>query len=424
VKTCLEQDYKGTYEILISDNGWHNNVNVLDLVKSINNKKVRYIRTPFDMSLSKSFEFAYLNSRGKYLISLGSDDGLIKTALSIMNVAMKQYPDNNVLLWNLALYSWPGFHSTKKNNRVFFSYNLSNSTKLIELETEPLIRQFVLGNIKHIFLPSMYLGTCVKREHINKIIELTGKFEDGSSQDVYTGMLNLFIEDKITYIDYPLVIAGASEVSVGHFSEQAIQTMRSLGKRFRSNFYSFRYRNYYSQDYRNLSITTGFQTGYLIYREYVKVNHYKFKKDYSNKKDILIILNKVYKCLPEKSCDEALYLNQLENVAKSLGDDVYKQYIHHRKRWNIHLRGWQIVKKAVKSKKIRHILQKIYYGIHKLYSLNNRKNTYSNTNTNNIFSAHGVNRQTIYIDLSSYNAEGIKCAAECLLDAVGRDMKL
>lgn len=235
-------------------------------------------------------------------------------------------------------------------------------------------------------------------------------------------MANLFIENKITYIDYPLVVAGASEVSVGLFSEQAIQTMSFLVEILRSNFYSFRYRNYYSQDYRNLSTITGFGTRYSIYREYVKVNHYKFKKDYSNKKDILIILYKAYISLPEKHCDEALYLNQLENVAKSCGDDVYKQHMYDRKKWNIPLRVRQIARKVVKSKKVRHIFRKIYYGIHKLYSLNNRKHAYPNTN--NIFSAHGMNRQTIDIDCSSYDAEGIKCAAEYLLDAVGRDMRL
>ena len=422
IETCLNQDYKGTYEILISDNAWHNNVNVLDLVKSINNEKVRYIRTPFELSLPKSFEFAYLNSRGKYLISLGSDDGLIKTALSVMNATMNKCPDNNVLLWNFALYNWPEYSSIEKNNHTSFSYNLSNSTKLIELETEPLIREYVLGNIVYMSMPMMYLVTCVKREHINKMIEVTGKFEDGSSQDIYTGMANLFIENKITYIDYPLVVAGNSEVSVGLFSEQAIQTMSFLGKRFRSNFYFFRYSNYYSQDYRNLSTITGLGTRYSIYQEYVKVNHYKFKKDYSNKKDILIILYEIHKWLPEKSCDEALYLNQLENVAKSFGDDVYKQYMYDRKKWNIQLRVKQIAKKFVKSKKIRHIFRKIYYSIRKLYSLNNRKHTYPNTN--NIFSAHGMNRQTIDIDLSSYNVEGIKCATEYLLDAIGRDMRL
>jgi len=155
---------------------------VLDLVKSINNKKVRYIRTPFDLSLPKSFEFAYLNSRGRYLISLGSDDGLIKTALSIMNAAMNQYPDNNVLLWNEAIYVWPDYPSTEKNNHVFFSYYLSNNVKISELDTEPLIRQFALGNIPFQKMPIMYMVTCVKREHINKMIEVKRRQMVGSKK--------------------------------------------------------------------------------------------------------------------------------------------------------------------------------------------------------------------------------------------------
>ncbi|MEL7658915.1 MAG: glycosyltransferase, partial [Bacillota bacterium] len=84
IETCLDQDYSGTYEVLISDNGWHQDVDIHRIIDEVNDDRVRYIKAPFDLNLPKSFEFAYLNSRGKYLISIGADDGLLRNALTFV----------------------------------------------------------------------------------------------------------------------------------------------------------------------------------------------------------------------------------------------------------------------------------------------------------------------------------------------------
>ena len=391
IETCLDQDFEGTYEILISDNSYDNNVNVKDLVNSIKNPHIRYIRTPFDLSLAKSFEFAYLNSHGRYLISLGSDDGLIKTALSMMHNAIQQYPDNNVFVWNHASYFWPDFPNGDEANKVIINYKLSdNNKKTKEFLTEPFIKQFSLSNISYLYMPNMYLVSCVKREHVNKIFEITGKFEDGDSQDIYTGMVNLFVEDKIIYIDYPLVITGNSEVGVGLFSGQSIQSMEFLGRRFRSLYAYYRYQNYYSQEVRNLSRILGSGTALLLYREFVKVLRYNIKKDCRDKDDIIRLLYKLHKELPERYCDEMIYFKQIENIAKKFGDDVFKQYIFKRIKWNIEL----YIKKIIKNSSN---LRKLYYFTFKLL---------------------GIMRNDIEINCNKYHIQGVKSVAEYLSNKI------
>ena len=399
IETCLDQDFEGTYEILISDNSYDNNVNVKDLVNNIENPHIRYIRTPFDLSLAKSFEFAYLNSHGRYLISLGSDDGLIKTALSTIYNAMQQYPDNNVLVWNDAMYYWPDYPDDNLANKIIINYKLSDNIKTKEFLTEPFIKQFSLSNVPYL-LPKMYLVTCIKREHINKILEITGKFEDGDSQDIYTAVLNLFIEDKIPYIDYPLVIAGNSEVGVGFFSEQSIQSMEFLGRRFRTLYTYYRYRNYYFQEFRNLCPVLGSGTALLLYREFVKVLHYNIKKDCRDKDDIIRLLYKLNKWLPEKYCDEAIYLKQLENIAETFGNDFFGKYIYKRITWNMELYVKKLIRgmiKMIKNKNMRSNLRKIYNGTFKLL---------------------GIIRNDIEINCNKYHIQGVKGAAEYLSNKI------
>lgn len=409
IETCLEQDYEGTYEVLISDNSKDDNINVQGIVNSIDNSKIRYIKTPFDLTLTKSFEFAYFNAHGRYLVSLGADDGLIKTALSKMANVMKLYPDNNVFAWNRAGYTWPDFSYGGNQNHVIFNPFLSSDTKLKEIETKPFIRKFALGDISCIYIPSMYLRTCVKREHINKIIKVTGKFEDGDSQDVYTGMLNLFLEDKIIYADYPLVISGKTTSSVGFTSNQSIQTMEALGERFRRAFRAHRYTNYHSQDYRDLyTIFLPFGTIMLPYREFIKVNHYNIRvHDYRDKRDIIKILYSVYEVLPDKHCDEALVLKQLERIAKVAGNDIYNEYLHKRGKWERLLKIKHQLKRSIKNKTLLSFLKKIYNVMFNIRSGWHSKHSSNGTNK--------ISKPILDIDCSKYDVYGIKGAVECLL---------
>jgi len=413
VETCLNQDFEGAYEILISDNSFKANVNVKEFVNNLKDSRVRYIRTPFDLSLAKSFEFAYFKSRGKYLISIGSDDGLVNISLSTIYDSINKYPDNNVFVWDHAIYNWPEFPCGDQANKVYYNYMNFKDIRTREIETEPLIRQFALGNIPYLYMPNMYLVSCIKREHIDKIIRFTGKFEDGDSQDIYTGMVNLFIEDKITYIDYPLVIAGNSEVSIGLFSTQSLQSMESMGNGFRSAYRYYRYRNYYSQDYRNMTTILGTGSMLLLYREFVKVTHYNIKKDYRNKKDIIRVLHKLYIRLPEKSSDEAFYLKQVENIAKKCGEDVFNLYLFYTDKWNIELKLRNYIKRIIRSKTLRHNLRKMYYRISKLLIMQSKK-------SNDIEEIYYEKYKNLAeINCNEMSIQGVKKAAESLLDEIG-----
>ncbi len=400
IETCLDQDFEGTYEVLISDNSCNNNVQCF--VSSIDDPHIRYVRTPFDLSLAKSFEFAYLNSRGRYLISIGSDDGLIKIALSTIYKTIKQYPENNVFTWNHAMYYWPDFPFSDLSNKITINYMFSHYTKAKEFFTEPFIKQFILSNIPYIYMPNMYLVSCVKREHICKILEMTGKFEDGDSQDIYTGIVNLFVEDKITYIDYPLVIAGNSEVGVGLFSEQSIQSMEFLGKRFRSLYAYYRYRNYYSQEFRNLCTILVSGSALLAYKEFIKVSRYNIKKDYREKDDIIKILYKLHRWLPENYRDEAFYLKQIENIAKAFGEDIFKNYKFNLVKWNIRMNIKRVMRKVIKSNTWRRNLLVIYYSIIKYFGVQN-------------ISKHNGEYRKVEIDCIEYNIQGVKAVSEYLL---------
>jgi len=280
----------------------------------------------------------------------------------------------------------------------------------VEIETEPFIRKFALGDISLIYIPSMYLRTCVKREHVNKIVKVTGKFGNGDSQDIYTGILNLFLEDKIIYADYPLVISGQTIASIGFTSQLSIQTMETLGEHFKRAFTGYRYTNYHSQDYRDLyTIIVPYEGIMLAYREFIKVNHYNIKvHDYRDKSDIIKILCSVHKVLPDKNCHRALVLKQLEGISKISGNDIHNEYLRKKGKCGRLLKIRNLLKRRIKNKTLRSFLNKIYYGMFDIRSLWHSKHSSNGINT--------INKIILDIDCSKYDVYGIKGAAECLLN--------
>lgn len=405
IKTCIEQDYKGSYEILISDNTTDDNIDVLGLIQSIDSDKIRYIKTPFDLSLSRSFEYSYLNANGKYLVSIGADDGLMKTALSEMFRAFSDYPENNVFAWNRAAYIWPGVES-EYSNHIFFNSILPCNKKVTVIETEQLIRKFAFREISYLYIPSMYLRTCVKRQHIEKIINATGKFENGESQDVYTGILNLFLEQKITYADYPLVISGGTTVGTGYTSLQSIDTMGKLGNRLRYTYKNYRYFNYFSRDYRNVcTLLLPYDTIMLIYSEFIKINHYNIRNfDYTENKDLIEIIHSVYKVLPDRHCDKMFLTQQLDRIAKNSNNDIYNEYLNSKVKWERQLKFKKFLRKYIGVKILRYV-----------------KDAYSKLITGSRFVNSNevkktVNETKIDINFNDKNINGISKAAEILFD--------
>ena len=82
--------------MLISDNSDYENNDVQKCVELFNDKRIRYVKPPNQLPLTKSFEFAYLSCRGKYILSIGSDDALMPCAMETLEKYIKMYPEINV----------------------------------------------------------------------------------------------------------------------------------------------------------------------------------------------------------------------------------------------------------------------------------------------------------------------------------------
>lgn len=215
VETCITQDYEGSYEIIISDNSDMGRMEVFTYIRELNNPRIRYFKTPRNLPLTKSFEYAILKSRGKYIVPLGADDGLLPWCLSTLAEVWKQYPKEDIVQWERQFYAWPGFNGSQQNQlKITRKYAKGQWNAFYKTKEDYLA--LALLNDNYIYaMPLLYINSAFQRDYIKTVYEATGRLWDGASQDVYMGIISVGLHDRILNIKYPLSVAGMSGSSVG-----------------------------------------------------------------------------------------------------------------------------------------------------------------------------------------------------------------
>ncbi|MBQ7477315.1 MAG: glycosyltransferase family 2 protein [Selenomonadaceae bacterium] len=233
LRTCLEQDYGGSYEILISDNSTGGNRAVYDFCQEILDPRVVYQKTPRDLYLPRSFEYAFLHASGEYVLSLGADDGLLPWALRELEEVIARYPEEEVIQWENGGYAWPGFNGKQENQ--FFVRMRYKEHQYTYVTTKEYLGRAVESPNAMFGLPLLYINSCFRRSYMKKLLKSTGRLWDGMCQDIYIGIVNACIYPRILNYVWPLSIAGMSTGSMGTVSNAPKKTDKALDEFIQSS---------------------------------------------------------------------------------------------------------------------------------------------------------------------------------------------
>lgn len=228
IRTCLEQRFCGEYEVIVSDNSTGDNTEVYELCARVNDPRIVYIKTPRDLHLPKSFEYAYLHTKGEYVLALGSDDGLLPWTLEILDAVTSTYPNEKIIQWERGFYAWPGFNGGQQHQFVIPSSYEKGQLHLYYRERESYLNA-ILDNPQNMYiLPMLYINSCFKREYMYDLLQKTGRLWDGICQDIYMGVVTALINPRILNMRYPLTIAGMSSGSIGANANKGITKEKEL----------------------------------------------------------------------------------------------------------------------------------------------------------------------------------------------------
>lgn len=216
LQTCLNQDYTGSYEIIVSDNSTNGKQEVYQVCQDLNDPRIKYVKTPRDLQLTKSFEFAFLQARGEFIFSIGSDDGVCPWALSVMKKFLDEHPHDEVLQWKRGYYAWNGFEGGEEDKLVIPGKFDRNNIALKKKSNLDYFAEVMKYSSYMYGLPTMYLNSGFRRSYFKTLLQKTGRLWDGCNQDLYMGIITAAINSHILVIDFPLIIAGMSNNSLGY----------------------------------------------------------------------------------------------------------------------------------------------------------------------------------------------------------------
>ncbi len=215
LKTCQKIRYKGDFEIVVSDNSDSDNHCINEFIKSIGDSRIKYYRTPKVLPLTLSFEFAYLMAKGKFIFSIGADDGVLPWSLDIIDEVLKKCPNEQILMWERGFYAWPGFNRGQQNQLTIPLYD-NGIINVSQIKSEELLN-ILSNNIQNMYgLPLLYINSGFKREYLKTLLHCTGRILNGINQDISTGIVNLFINKMFVKINFPITIAGMTGNSIGN----------------------------------------------------------------------------------------------------------------------------------------------------------------------------------------------------------------
>lgn len=230
LQTCLKQTYNGSYEIIVSDNSTGNNASVYNLCKEMNDPRIVYLKTPRDLHLPKSFEYAYLHANGEYIFAIGSDDGVLPWALERLDKVVTQYPEEEIIQWERGFYAWPGFNGGQQHQFIIPGKYDKNDFGLFYREKREYLASVFKDSANMYILPMLYINSCFKRCYFQTLLDKTGRLWDGICQDIYMGVVTACINLRILNMRYPLTIAGMSSGSVGANANLGTKTNEEFEK--------------------------------------------------------------------------------------------------------------------------------------------------------------------------------------------------
>jgi hypothetical protein len=190
----------------VCDNSTPGNTETAELIERLNSPKIRYIRAPRDLPMTKNFEHALLNAKGEFVLILGSDDGLMFHGLEYLERILKENPDEEIIQWNRGFYVWSDLTVYRQNGQ--FTIPKASTESVTHYNSFELMK-CTLQSLSNIYvLPLFYYNSGFRRSYVKRLLEKTGRIYDGVAPDIYTGVINLSLNPTILYVPTPLTFAG------------------------------------------------------------------------------------------------------------------------------------------------------------------------------------------------------------------------
>ena len=211
IQSCLDQE-DDNLRILISDNC--SSDNTPQLVASIADKRVIYVRTPERLSMADNFEFALSQVQDGFVYSIGDDDAVLPGFSAQLRQVLED--SGAKVVWpTMPTYFWANHPSEVdrgilRNLQLSTDWFWSESTKALEECAAHLFR----ANFFYQSLPSVYHG-CVHTEVLQQVRRQFGRVFLTNQPDMFSAVAIASVAEKFVRFNGPLSLNAMSSRSNG-----------------------------------------------------------------------------------------------------------------------------------------------------------------------------------------------------------------
>ncbi len=206
LQTCLDQTFDD-YEVIVSDNC--SSPATKAAVDELASPKVRYVRTPEPVAMSRNWEFGVAHARGEYVLLIGDDDGLLPHALRELDGLARRY-SAKAIRWGAAYYTWPTVALPGQGDYL----RLPLGCALRERDGADVIREVAAFRAFYTDLPMLY-NAAVRRDVLDDLRRAAGSVFPHPIPDVYSGFAVAHAAGRFLSTSVPMTVSGQSGASNG-----------------------------------------------------------------------------------------------------------------------------------------------------------------------------------------------------------------
>lgn len=202
------------YEVVVQDNS-EDNTSIKDfLLKYSNDPRLKYFHNINHVTVCQNAQDAIDHSIGEYVCFLGDDDGIIKQSLDVVKWMKENEVDS--LNCKQGSYCWPEFRYKNcgkiRSLAGMLIYHSHNGDLYSQDAVSGLDSLLQNGCLTLNGITRLYHGI-VSRKILNSLKEKTGTYFPGAIADMSSAVGLVFFAKKHYYLNFPLIISGASGAS-------------------------------------------------------------------------------------------------------------------------------------------------------------------------------------------------------------------
>jgi glycosyltransferase involved in cell wall biosynthesis len=217
------------WEIVVSDN--QSSGDVAGYIRSLDDARIRYLRTPQLLSITDNWNNALAHSTGDYVIMMGDDDALLSNYFATTRRLIATFDQPHLIYHNALCYAYPGVIPSepdgflRSEGYADFLEKASQPFRLPPERARALVKSSMDFRISYSF--NMQFVT-IKRSLIDELAGSNGFYR--SPFPDYYAMNHLFARAREIVVEpRPLVVIGVSKSSFGFFHNNQLE---QAGKSF------------------------------------------------------------------------------------------------------------------------------------------------------------------------------------------------